>query len=235
MKYKKILLKLSGEVLAGSKGFGIDEEALLFYVNEISEVVEKGVKVAVVIGGGNIFRGANFSANFSINQVRADYMGMLATVINGIALCEAFRQKGFMCKHITAFYVEKTGEMYNHEKVMTYFESNNIIVFTAGTGNPLFTTDSAAALRAVELNCDVLLKGTKVDGVYTADPIKEADAQKYELVSFDEVIEKNLKVMDATAFAICREHKMPLIVYHAGIKGNLNKIIQGVALGTLVS
>jgi len=235
MKYKKILLKLSGEVLAGKNSFGIEENALMFYVNEISEIVEKGIQVAIVIGGGNIFRGASYSSAFNIDQPRADYMGMLATVINGIALNEAFRQKGFNCKHITAFEIQKIGEIYNHEKALQYFDSNNIIIFTGGTGNPLFTTDSAAALRAIELNCDLLIKGTKVDGVFSADPLKYQDAIKYNTASFDEVIEKNLKVMDTAAFALCREHKMPVVVYNANIKGNLLKIIESVKIGTLIS
>jgi len=234
MKYKKILLKLSGEVLGGKNGFGIDEKAIKYYINEVEDIVKYGVKLAIVIGGGNFIRGNELSSKGFINHVRADYMGMLATVINGIALYEALSSKNIKCRHITAFKVAKTGELYNHDNVIKYFDEGQVLIFSGGTGNPLFTTDTAAALRAVEIGADILLKGTKVDGVYSDDPMKNPNAKKYTTISFDEVIKNELKVMDITAFTLCKENKMPIIIFDAGKPGDFKKLIFGEDIGSLI-
>ena len=234
MKYKRILIKLSGEVLGGKQGFGLDQEALMFMISEIKKVIEHGAEVGIVIGGGNIFRGSELNSKGFSNKIKGDYMGMLATIINGIALQTAFSDTGIKSKLITAFHVDKVGEIFNQDKVLQYLKEGNITIFTGGTSNPLFTTDSAAALRAVEIKADALLKATKVDGIYSSDPFKYSDAIKYNTLTFNEAIDKQLKVMDLTAFTICRENKMPIIVFDSSIKDNLlNLVIQG-NIGTLV-
>jgi len=234
MKYKKILLKLSGEMLSGKQPFGIENDTLNFFTNEIKKVVDQGVKTGIVIGGGNIFRGSQLIESGFVDRAQGDYMGMLATVINGIALQTSFARAGIKSRHITSFPIEKVGEMYHQEKVLSYFEDNNVLIFTGGTSNPYFTTDSAAALRAIELNVDILLKGTKVDGVYNADPNKDPNAVKYEKVSFTEVLSKELKVMDMTDFALCRENNMPIIVFDAMKENNLIRVVEKSDIGTLV-
>jgi len=234
MKIRRILLKLSGEVLSGQNGFGIENDSLKYFSGQIKEVVDKGLQLGIVIGGGNIFRGAELIENGFLDQVQGDYMGMLATVINGLALQTSLEHSGLKCKLITSFEIGKIGEPYNQHKVLNYFEQNYVVIFSGGTGNPLFTTDSAAALRAIEIHADVLLKGTKVDGVYSSDPVKNPKANRFTSVSFDEVIEKQLKVMDLTAFTLCREHQMPIIVFDINKTGNLSKVIEDHSIGTII-
>ncbi len=235
MKYKRILLKLSGEVLGGSQGFGIMQDALDFYTNEVISVAEKGIQTGVVIGGGNIFRGAELIGEGFIDRAQGDYMGMLATVINGIALETSLKNKGYKTRLITAFKIEKVGEHYNQNCVTRYLDEGYILIFTGGTSNPYFTTDSAAALRGAEIGADAILKGTKVDGVYSDDPVKKPDAEFFRKISFEEVIRRELKVMDMTAFAVCKENKIPIHIFNSTVKGNLLKLIQGGDVGTLVS
>ncbi|HPD64756.1 MAG TPA: UMP kinase [Bacteroidia bacterium] len=236
MKYKRVLVKLSGEVLAGNLDFGIDQNMLLHYADEIEKVVQKGVQLALVIGGGNIFRGTELIENEIISKSKADQMGMLATCINAIALSEAFSGKGIRNKHLSAFHIGKMTEEFNNDHAIEYLESGYVLILSGGTGNPFFTTDSAAALRAAELKVDILLKGTKVDGVYSDDPAKNKYATRYTSLSFNETIQKNLKIMDTAAFAICKENKIPVIVYNTYEKGNLLKIIQGEEnIGTIIS
>ncbi|NLJ07694.1 MAG: UMP kinase [Sphingobacteriales bacterium] len=236
MKYKRVLVKLSGEVLAGNLDFGIDQNMLLHYADEIEKVVQKGVQLALVIGGGNIFRGTELIENEIISKSKADQMGMLATCINAIALSEAFSGKGIRNKHLSAFHIGKMTEEFNNDHAIEYLESGYVLILSGGTGNPFFTTDSAAALRAAELKVDILLKGTKVDGVYSDDPAKNKYATRYTSLSFNETIQKNLKIMDTAAFAICKENKIPVIVYNTNEKGNLLKIIQGEEnIGTIIS
>jgi len=230
------LVKLSGEVLAGNLDFGIDQNMLLHYADEIEKVVQKGVQLALVIGGGNIFRGTELIENEIISKSKADQMGMLATCINAIALSEAFSGKGIRNKHLSAFHIGKMTEEFNNDHAIEYLESGYVLILSGGTGNPFFTTDSAAALRAAELKVDILLKGTKVDGVYSDDPAKNKYATRYTSLSFNETIQKNLKIMDTAAFAICKENKIPVIVYNTNEKGNLLKIIQGEEnIGTIIS
>lgn len=236
MKYKRVLVKLSGEVLAGNLDFGIDQNMLLHYADEIEKVVQKGVQLALVIGGGNIFRGTELIENEIISKSKADQMGMLATCINAIALSEAFSGKGIRNKHLSAFHIGKMTKEFNNDHAIEYLESGYVLILSGGTGNPFFTTDSAAALRAAELKVDILLKGTKVDGVYSDDPAKNKYATRYTSLSFNETIQKNLKIMDTAAFAICKENKIPVIVYNTYEKGNLLKIIQGEEnIGTIIS
>jgi uridylate kinase len=234
MKYNRVLLKLSGEVLAGNQKFGVENQAIEYFTDEIKNVVDQNVELGIVIGGGNIFRGAELIKEGFIDRIRGDYMGMLATVINGIALQGTLEKKGVKAKLITAFEVQKVGEPYNQEKVIQYLNEGFIVIFTGGTSNPLFTTDSGAALRAIEINADVLLKGTKVDGVYSDDPMKNPEAIRYDEVSFKEVLDKELKVMDLTAFALCKENDMPIMVFDVGKKGNLLKAVQNKNIGTIV-
>lgn len=234
MKYNRVLLKLSGEVLAGKQNFGVENQAIEYFTDEIKSVVDQNVELGIVIGGGNIFRGAELIKEGFIDRIRGDYMGMLATVINGIALQGTLEKKGVKAKLITAFEVQKVGEPYNQEKVNQYLNEGFVVIFTGGTSNPLFTTDSGAALRAIEINADVLLKGTKVDGVYSDDPMKNPDAIRYDEVSFKEVLDKELKVMDLTAFALCKENDMPIMVFDVGQKGNLLKAVQNKTIGTIV-
>lgn len=235
MKYKRALLKLSGEVLGGTKGIGISPEAVSFYTNEIKIAVDAGAEISVVIGGGNIIRGAELVENGFADPMRADYMGMLATVINGLALQTAFEKSGLKVKLITATKIDKVGEQFHQDRVHAYLEDGNTLIFAGGTGNPLFTTDSAAAMRAVEIEADVLLKATKVDGVYSSDPIKDPDAERFDSISFTEVLNRQLKVMDLTAFALCSKNNMPILVYNSSLKGNLLRSIEQGDVGTIIS
>ena len=233
IKYKRILLKLSGESLMGSKQFGIDPPMLKHYAEQIKELVDAGVQIAVVIGGGNIFRGLQ-AKETGIERAQGDYMGMMATVINGMALQGALEAIDVYTRLVTAIEMREIAEPYIRRKAMSHLRKGRVVIFSAGTGSPYFTTDSAAALRANEINADVILKGTRVDGVYTADPEKDPTATKYDTITFTEVLNKGLKVMDKTAFTLCQENDLPIIVFDIGKKENLMKIIQGEAIGTLV-
>ncbi|MCL4471588.1 MAG: UMP kinase [Sulfuricella sp.] len=232
-KYKRILLKLSGEALMGDDSYGINRDVIERIVAEIGEVSRLGVEVAVVIGGGNIFRGVAPAAA-GMDRATADYMGMLATVMNALALQDAMRRAGLMARVQSALTIEQVAEPYIRGKALRYLEEGKIVIFGAGTGNPFFTTDTAAALRAVEMGAEVVLKATKVDGVYTADPKTDPDAKRYDRLHFDEAIAKNLKVMDATALALCRDQKMPLCVFSIFKAGALKKVVMGGDEGTLV-
>ena len=234
MKYKRILLKLSGQSLAGEKGTGIDTKILKEYVTQIKEIAQKGVEVAIVIGGGNIFRGLG-GVELGFDRVKGDYMGMLATMINGLALESAFEANGQKAKLFTAFNTGPTGERYSKTKVIEAFEQGKVAILTGGTGNPYFSTDSGAALRALEIEADALLKGTRVDGVYTADPEKDKNATKFKNITFNEVIEKELKVMDLTAFTMCQQNNMQIYVFDMDTIGNLKKVIDNEEIGTLIS
>ncbi len=233
LKYKRILLKLSGEALMGMQNYGIDPLRLMDYAREIHEVAEMGVEIGIVIGGGNIFRGIS-GVNKGIDRVKGDYMGMLATVINGLALQSSIKACGSRCLLFSAIRMDPFTEFYNYEKVKKALEEKNVIILSAGTGNPFFTTDTASALRAVEIDAEALLKGTRVDGVFTSDPEKNADAIKFDELSFDEAIEKQLNIMDITAFTMCRENRIPVVVFNMNTKGNLKKLISGEKIGTLV-
>jgi len=234
MKYSRILLKLSGESLAGKGGHGIDESVLDYYAAEIMEAVKNRCEVAVVIGGGNIFRGLSGTES-GFDRVKGDQMGMLATVINSIALEGAIRKLGGHASVYTSIRMEPVGELYKADKVKEEMKKGIVCIIAGGTGNPFFTTDTASALRAVETCADVLLKGTRVDGVYTADPEKDPHAVKFDTIAFEEVISKRLKVMDSTAFTMCRDNNMPIIVFDMNKKGNLLKILEGKITGTLIS
>jgi len=233
MKYSRILLKLSGEALMGNESHGISKKVLEAYVSQILEISESGCQVAVVTGGGNIFRGLSGTQS-GIDRVKGDQMGMLATVINSLALESEIHLQGGKAKLFTAIRMEPVGELYNRDHVIEALNNKTICLLAAGTGNPFFTTDTAAALRAIEISADVLLKGTRVDGVYTSDPEKEPAARKFDEISFDEAIQKNLKVMDLTAFTMCRDNNMPIIVFNMNVKGNLLKVVKGEKIGTLV-
>ena len=233
MKYKRILLKLSGEALMGNKQFGIDNERLAQYALQIKEISEMGVQVAVVIGGGNIFRGIQAEEG-GMDRVHGDYMGMLATVINSMALQSALEKAGVETRLQSAIKMEQICEPFIRRKAVRHLEKNRVVIFGAGTGNPYFTTDTAATLRAIEIEADIVLKGTRVDGIYTADPEKDKTATKYENITFSEVYEKGLEVMDMTAFTLCNENKLPIIIFDMNKVGNLKKIIQGSRVGTLV-
>lgn len=232
--YKRVLLKLSGESLMGSQGFGIESERLSHYAMEIRSAVDLGVEVAVVIGGGNIFRGLQAKSS-GIERVTGDYMGMLATVINGMALQSMLETKGMFTRLVSALEISEVAEPYIRRRATRHLEKGRVVIFSAGTGSPYFTTDSAAALRANEINADVILKGTRVDGIFTADPEKDPTATKYSDISFDEVISKNLNVMDMTAFTLCRENNLPIVVFDINTPGNLARLLRGGKLGTLVS
>jgi len=234
MKYKRILLKLSGEALMGDKEFGIDHDRLKKYAADIKTVVEKGVEVAVVIGGGNIFRGVGNDTDDVIDRVQGDYMGMLATVINSMALQSALEKMGVTTRLQSAIKMEQICEPYIKRRAVRHLEKGRVVIFGAGTGNPYFTTDTAASLRAIEIEADVILKGTRVDGIYDADPEIHKDAVKYDTVTFDEVYEKGLKVMDLTAFTLCNENKISIIVFDMNKPGNLLKVLDGEHVGTLV-
>ncbi len=233
-RYKRVLLKLSGEALMGDDNYGINAAVVSSYIQQVSEIVKSGTQVGIVIGGGNIFRGMT-GAKKGFDRVIGDQMGMMATVINSMALLSAFQNIGQKAKVFTAFTIESVGERFNKQKAVQALQSGEVAIFSGGTGNPFFTTDSASALRAVEIEADVLLKGTRVDGIYTADPEKDPNATKFEKISFDETISKNLKIMDQTAFTMCKENDMPIVVFDMNISGNLIKIVKGENVGTLVS
>ncbi len=232
--YKRILLKLSGEALMGDGEFGIDPGFLSQVAGEIKEIVEAGVEVAMVIGGGNIFRGAWLADNSGMDRVTGDQMGMLATVMNALAMYQALESIGVEARVMSAIAMNPIGEGYSAAEAKRHLSAGRVTLFAAGTGNPFFTTDSASALRAIEINADILLKATKVDGVYTADPVKDANATRYERLSFDETIEKKLGVMDQTAFVLCRDHKMPIRVFSIFNKGDLPAAVIRGDVGTLV-
>lgn len=233
MQYSRILLKLSGESLSGKDTHGINSAVLEEYAKQVVEVVQLGWEVAIVIGGGNIFRGISGTES-GFDRLKGDQMGMLATVINSLALENAILRTGGKAKVFTSIRMEPVGELYNRDKVLEVMKNKTVSILSGGTGNPFFTTDTAAALRAVEIRADVLLKGTRVDGVYTSDPEKNPDAEKFNEISFEEVIDKRLKVMDSTAFTMCRENNMPVIVFNMNKSGNLKKLFDGNIIGTLV-
>lgn len=233
MKYKRILLKLSGESLMGDKGFGIDHNRLSQYACEIKETSEAGVQVAVVIGGGNIFRGIQ-AAEGGMDRVQGDYMGMLATVINSMALQSALESIGVQTRLLSAIKMEQICEPFIRRRAIRHLEKGRVVIFGAGTGNPYFTTDTAATLRAIEIEADVILKGTRVDGIYTADPEKDPAAVKYDTISFAEVYEKGLNVMDMTAFTLSNDNKLPIIIFDMNKPGNLKRVMSGERIGTLV-
>ena len=234
MLYKRILLKLSGEALMGDNSHGIDPDRIQLYCREISSLVKTGVEIAIVIGGGNIFRGVS-AASKGIDRVQADYMGMLATVINGLALQSSLEGMGIQTRLQTALKMEAIAEPYIKRRAVRHLEKKRVVIFSAGTGNPFFTTDSAAVLRAIEINADVILKGTRVDGIYNLDPEKNKNAVKFDKISFDEAITKNLKIMDSTAFTLSKENNLPIIVFNMNKPGNLNKITEGKQIGTIVN
>jgi uridylate kinase len=232
-KYKRILLKLSGEALMADMPAGIDTNRLMEYAQQIKSASETGVKIGIVIGGGNIFRGLK-GVDKGFDRIKGDYMGMLATVINGLAISSALESLGIKSRVLTAISMEPVGERYSKTKLEEAFEKNEIVIFTFGTGNPFFTTDTASALRAVEMNADVLLKGTRVDGVYTADPEKDPKAVKFEDITFTEAYNRGLNVMDLTSITMCRENNLPIIVFDMNKNGNLQKLVNGEKIGTLV-
>ncbi|MEO6904468.1 MAG: UMP kinase [Bacteroidia bacterium] len=233
MKYKRILLKLSGESLMGNKQFGIDNQRLAQYATQIKEIVNMGVQVAIVVGGGNIFRGIQAEEG-GMDRVHGDYMGMLATVINSMALQSALEKLDVETRLQSAIKMEQICEPFIRRKAVRHLEKNRVVIFGAGTGNPYFTTDTAATLRAIEIEADVVLKGTRVDGIYTADPEKDKTATKYTTISFEEVYSKGLEVMDMTAFTLCKENNLPIIVFDMNKPGNLIKLMEGEEVGTLV-
>ncbi len=233
MKYKRILLKLSGESLMGSKQFGIDNQRLAEYAEQIKEVLSTGIEVAIVIGGGNIFRGVQAEQG-GMDRTHGDYMGMLATMINSMALQAALESTGVKTRLLSAIEMKEIAEPFIRRRAVRHLEKGRVVIFGAGTGNPFFTTDSAASLRAIEINADVILKGTRVDGIYTADPEKDKTATKYDTITFDEVYAKGLNVMDLTAFTLCKENNLPIIVFDMDTPGNLNKLLDGKEVGTTV-
>lgn len=233
MKYNRVLLKLSGEALMGEQQYGIDANRLSTYADEIKKIVDEKVEVAIVIGGGNIFRGLAASST-GMDRVQGDYMGMLATVINGLALQSSLEEKGVQTRMLTAIKMEQIAEPYIKRRAVRHLEKGRVVIFGAGTGNPYFTTDTAAVLRAIEVNADVILKGTRVDGVYTSDPEKDSTAVKFDEITFREVLERGLKVMDLTAFTLSEENKLPIIVFDMNKEGNLLRIVSGENIGTIV-
>jgi uridylate kinase len=234
MPYKRILLKLSGEALMGDRQYGIDPKRIADYAQEIKAVVEKGIEVAIVIGGGNIFRGLAAASN-GMDRVQGDHMGMLATVRNGLALQSALEEIAVQTRLQSAIQINEVAEPFIRRRAMRHLEKGRVVIFGGGTGNPYFTTDSAAVLRAIEIEADVIIKGTRVDGIYTADPEKDANATKFDNISFNEVLSKGLKVMDTTAFTLSQENELPIIVFDMNKKGNLLKIVSGEAIGTVVN
>ena len=234
MSYNRILLKLSGEALLGERSHGVDPKRILAYSKEIKEIVDDGIELAIVIGGGNIFRGISGASN-GIDRVQADYMGMLATVINGLALQSSLEELNVQTRLQTAVKIEAVAEPYIKRKAVRHLEKKRVVIFSAGTGNPFFTTDSAAALRAIEINADAILKGTRVDGIYNVDPEKNKDAVKFKKLTYDEAINKRLKIMDSTAFTLSQENNLPIIVFNMNKPGNLKKIIEGKDIGTTVN
>ena len=234
MKYKRVLLKLSGEALMGNQQYGIDPQRLDDYAEEIANAVREGAQIAIVIGGGNIFRGLE-GASKGIDRVQGDSMGMLATVINSIAIQSTLQAKGIKTVLLSGLYIDKIAETMSGPKAIEYLENGYVVVIGGGTGNPYFTTDTGSALRAIEIKADIILKGTRVDGIYTADPEKDPSATKYESITYDEAYNKNLKVMDLTAFTMCKENNMPMLVFDMNTKGNLTKVLSGENIGTLVT
>ncbi|PKP43739.1 MAG: UMP kinase [Bacteroidetes bacterium HGW-Bacteroidetes-13] len=234
MQYKRILLKLSGEALLGERQYGIDPKILLYYAQEIKSVIDQGIEVAIVIGGGNIFRGVSGASN-GLDRVQGDYMGMLATVINGLALQSALEDAGLQTRLQTAIKMEAMAEPYIRRRAVRHLEKGRVVIFGSGTGNPYFTTDTAAVLRAVEIDADVILKGTRVDGVFNVDPEKDKNAVMFDLISFNDVLKKGLKVMDTTAFTLSQENNLPIIVFNMNKPSNLLKIMAGEQIGTKVT
>ena len=234
MKYKRILLKLSGEALMGEKQFGIDTEKLTAYALEIKSAVDFGAEVAIVIGGGNIFRGVQVEGQ-GLDRVQGDYMGMLATIINGMALQSALEKENVETRLLSAIKMEQIAEPFIRRRSIRHLQKGRVVIFGGGTGNPYFTTDTAATLRAIEIEADVILKGTRVDGIYTADPEKDKSATKYDNITFKEVYEKDLNIMDMTAFTLCNENKLPIVVFDINKKSNLLNMLKGESIGTLVN
>lgn len=234
LKYRRVLLKLSGEILAGDKGYGIDPQVIAKLASEIYEVHELGIEIAIVIGGGNIFRGVQAGAQ-GLDRASGDYMGMLATAINALALQNVLEQRGLDTRVMSAIGMQAIAEPYIRRRATRHLEKQRVVIFAAGTGNPYFTTDTAASLRAMEIHADVLLKGTKVDAVYDSDPVTNKDAKPYENLTFMQVLQNELKVMDAAAISLCMENKLPIIVFNIGTEGNLRKIVTGDNIGTLVT
>tara|TARA_A100001015_G_scaffold140056_1_gene155306 strand:+ start:1782 stop:2489 length:708 start_codon:yes stop_codon:yes gene_type:complete len=234
MKYNRILLKLSGEALLGKNSYGIDNDRLVVYAKEIKQIHDQGIEIAIVIGGGNIFRGLTGSKD-GIDRVQADYMGMLATVINGLALQNALENINIPTRLQSAIKMESIAEPFIKRKATRHLEKGRVVIFASGTGNPYFTTDSAAVLRAIEINAEVILKGTRVDGIYNEDPEKNKQAVKFDDISFEETIKKGLKIMDTTAFTLSKENELPIIVFDMNIRGNLTKVVMGEKIGTKVS
>ena len=234
MRYERILLKLSGEALMGSKLFGIDNDRLKQYAVQIKSVVDRGVQVAIVIGGGNIFRGVQ-AAEGGMERTQGDYMGMLATVINSMALQSALEAEGIDTRLQSAIELKQIAEPFIRRRAIRHLEKGRVVIFGGGTGNPFFTTDSAASLRAIEIDADVILKGTRVDGIYEADPEKHPDAKRFETISFDEVFSRGLQVMDMTAFTLCNENNLPIVVFDMNRSGNLLRLVEGEDVGTLVT
>ncbi len=234
MRYERILLKLSGEALMGSKQFGIDNDRLKQYAVQIKSVVDRGVQVAIVIGGGNIFRGVQ-AAEGGMERTQGDYMGMLATVINSMALQSALEAEGIDTRLQSAIELKQIAEPFIRRRAIRHLEKGRVVIFGGGTGNPFFTTDSAASLRAIEIDADVILKGTRVDGIYDADPEKHPDAKRFDTISFDEVFSRGLQVMDMTAFTLCNENNLPIVVFDMNRSGNLLRLVEGEDVGTLVT
>ena len=234
MKYKRILLKLSGESLAGGNGHGLSTDVLISYARQIKEAVAEGVQIGIVIGGGNIFRGLQ-GVGRGFDRVKGDQMGMLATIINSLALQSALESAGVKAKVLTSIRMEPIGEYYSKAKAIEYLEAGYVVIIGGGTSNPYFSTDTASALRGIEIEAEVMFKGTRVDGVYTADPEKDPTATKFKTISFDEVYQRGLKIMDLTAFTLCRENKLPLVVFDMDTEGNLMRILSGEEIGTVVT
>jgi uridylate kinase len=234
MKYKRILLKLSGESLLGKQEYGLDPEMLQLYARDVKEVVDQGLEVAIVIGGGNIFRGLQGAQGGVVDRATGDYMGMLATMINAMALQAAFEKEGLKSRLQSSIKMEEIAEPFIRRRAIRHLEKGRVVIFGAGTGSPYFTTDSAASLRAVEIGADAVLKGTRVDGIYSADPEKDSSAKKYSEISFDEVLLKKLNVMDTTAFTLCQENDLPIIVFNMNQAGNLRRLVKGEDIGTVV-
>jgi uridylate kinase len=234
VKYKRILLKLSGEALMGDQAFGIDQKVISDYARELAEVSGMGVELAIVIGGGNIFRGVQGEAG-GMDRAHGDYMGMLATVINGMALQDALEKAGVKTRLLSAIEINKVCEPFIRRRAIRHLEKGRVVIFAAGTGNPFFTTDTAASLRAVEIDAEVVLKGTRVDGIYNADPEKVKEAVKFDNISFADVLKDRLNVMDMTAFTVCQENNLPIIVFNMNTPGNLKRLVEGELIGTLVS
>ena len=234
MKYKRVLLKLSGEALMGNQQYGIDPQRLDDYAEEIAAAVKAGAQIAIVIGGGNIFRGLQ-GASKGMDRIQGDYMGMLATVINSMAIQSTLHAKGVKAALLSGLYIDRIADSMSSAKAIKLLEEGYVVVIGGGTGNPFFTTDTGSALRAVEVKADIILKGTRVDGIYTADPEKDPNAKKYESITYDEAYQKNLKVMDLTAFTMCKENNMPMLVFDMNTKGNLTKVLNGEKIGTIVT